>query len=322
MSRSVHPRRVTPKVVETKKARVLNVNQRGTIWWRYIIGLIAIAFSLFPVLFVVSTAFNSLGILDGTHLLPEHFGLDNFRHLFVDFKDPNVDASLPASHPPFWSWYRNSLLLATTAAFLQCVIAAYAAFAFSRLRFRGKRTTISGLLIVQMFPQALGLVALITVAHRLGTIWPAFDQNTYTGLLLIYLGGAMGFNAYLIKGYFDTIPVELDEAATIDGATTAQTFFKIILPLSAPILAVVALLSFIGLINDFLLVQTFLTLTGSGDTRNTLATGLHSLVGDPRSSNWGVFAAGALLASIPMVILFQFLQRYIVGGLTSGSVKG
>jgi len=319
MSNTTKPRRVRQN---PKTKKIVAINQRGTIWWRYIIGLVAISFSLFPVLFVLSTAFNSLGILDGTHLMPQHYGLDNFRHLFIDFKDPNSDPTLPASHPPFWSWYRNSLLLSVTAAFLQCVIAAYAAFAFSRLRFKGKRATISGLLIIQMFPQALGLVALITVAQRLGAIWPGVDQNTYTGLLLIYLGGAMGFNAYLIKGYFDTISTELDEAAIIDGATTAQIFFKIILPLSAPILAVVALLSFIGLINDFLLVQTFLTLTGSDDTRNTLATGLHTLVGDPRSSNWGVFAAGALLASIPMVILFQFLQRYIVGGLTSGSVKG
>ena len=319
MSTNTKGRRVTP--IPSKK-KVVSISQRGSVWWRYIVGLIAISFSLFPVLFVLSTAFNSLGILDGTHLIPQHYGLDNFRHLFVDFKDPNSDPTLPASHPPFWSWYRNSLLLSVTAAFLQCVIAAYAAFAFSRLRFKGRKATISGLLIIQMFPQALGLVALIKVAQRLGAIWPGVDQNTYLGLLLIYLGGAMGFNAYLIKGYFDTIPIELDEAATIDGATPAQIFFKILLPLSAPILAVVALLSFIGLINDFLLVQTFLTLTGSDDTRNTLATGLHTLVGDPRSSNWGVFAAGALLASIPMVILFQFLQRYIVGGLTSGSVKG
>ena len=159
----------------------ISLNQRGTIWWRYIIGLVAICFSLFPVLFVVSTAFNSLGILDGTHLLPKQFGLDNFRHLFIDFNDPNSDPSLPASHPPFWSWYRNSLLLSFTAAFLQVVIATYAAFAFSRLRFKGRKATISGLLIIQMFPQALGLVALITIAQRIGAIWPAVDQNTYAG---------------------------------------------------------------------------------------------------------------------------------------------
>jgi len=142
--------------------------------------------------------------------------------------------------------------------------------------------------------------------------------NTPWALIILYLGGALGVNTWLMKGFFDTIPKDLDESAKVDGATHAQIFFGIILPLVAPILAVTGLLGFIGTINEFMIANVFLTDPDS----KTLAVGLYGLVSGERNNNFGMFAAGSLLAAIPTVALFQFLQRYIVGGLTAGAVKG
>ncbi|MGW4295082.1 ABC transporter permease subunit, partial [Micromonospora chersina] len=138
------------------------------------------------------------------------------------------------------------------------------------------------------------------------------------GLFLLYMGGALGVNTWLMKGFFDTLPRELDESATMDGATHAQVFFRIMLPLVAPILAVTALLSFIGTINEFMIANVFLTNTES----KTLAVGMFGLVAGERNNNFGMFAAGTLLTAIPTVLVFQLLQRYIVSGLTAGAVKG
>jgi arabinogalactan oligomer/maltooligosaccharide transport system permease protein len=138
------------------------------------------------------------------------------------------------------------------------------------------------------------------------------------GLFLLYMGGALGVNTWLMKGFFDTIPKDLDESAKVDGASHAQIFFGIILPLVAPILAVTGLLAFIGVVNEFLIASIFLT----EDSAKTAAVGLYGLVSEERNNNFGVFAAGALILAIPVVVLFQFLQRYIVGGLTGGAVKG
>jgi len=138
------------------------------------------------------------------------------------------------------------------------------------------------------------------------------------GLLLIYLGGAMGVNIWLLKGFVDSIPVELDEAAKMDGASPMQTFWLIFLPLAAPVLAVVALLSFIGTFNEFIVARLFLVDVES----RTVAVGLQQFVGAQYGQNWGPFAAGSLLASIPIVILFLWLQKYIINGLTAGSTKG
>jgi arabinogalactan oligomer/maltooligosaccharide transport system permease protein len=149
-------------------------------------------------------------------------------------------------------------------------------------------------------------------------LWPPIGLNTTWGLLLLYLGGALGVNTWLMKGFFDTIPKDLDESAKVDGATHAQIFFGIILPLVAPILAVTGLLAFIGVMSEFIISSTFLT----QDSAKTAAVGLYGLVSAERNSNFGMFSAGALIVAIPTVALFQFLQRYIVGGMTAGAVKG
>ena len=183
----------------------------------------------------------------------------------------------------------------------------------------GRRVGLLSLLLIQMFPQFLAIVAIFLIFTTVTELWPAIGFNTPWGLILLYLGGALGVNTWLMKGFFDTVPRELDESATMDGAIHVQIFFRIILPLVAPILAVTALLSFIGTINEFLMANVFLTDTGVQDPR-----GRHVRPDrrDERNNNFGMFAAGTLLTAIPTVLVFQFLQRYIVSGLTAGAVKG
>jgi arabinogalactan oligomer/maltooligosaccharide transport system permease protein len=197
----------------------------------------------------------------------------------------------------------------------QCALAA---FAFSRLRFKGRRPGLLALLLIQMFPNLLAMVALFLFMTRIKGMFPGIGLGTVWGLIFIYLGGALGVNTWLVKGFFDTIPTTLDEAAKIDGATHSQTFFLVILPLARPVLAVIALLSFITTQAEFLLADVIL---GQNEDQRTLAVGLSRYVLAGFDSRWGPFAAGALIGAIPVVILFLFLQRFIVSGLTSGAVK-
>jgi len=288
---------------------------RGKLWWRYLTAVLAFLFATLPIAWVIMAAANPVGTLSTLNWSIHDFGLDNFRFLFGKH---DLSQDVTYANYPYLHWYGNSLMLASIAAILQVLVAVAAAYAFSRIAFRGRRLSLGGLLLLQMFPQILSFIALFLIMQKVSDIFPFMGTGTFAGLILIYLGGAMGYNTYLLKGFFDTIPRELDEAAIVDGATSNQVFVKIILPLAAPMLAVVMLLAFIGLMNDFILASIFLTQTD----QMTLAVGLRSFISGRYASNWGVFAAGALLAALPVVILFQLLQRYIVEGLSAGSVKG
>jgi arabinogalactan oligomer/maltooligosaccharide transport system permease protein len=272
--------------------------------WRHLVGVLAVAFSLFPILFVLSAALNPLGTLSSTELVPTGASFENFTNLF--------------DRTAFGWWFLNSLLIAGVASFASVFLSALAAYAFSRMRFSGRRVGLLSLLLIQMFPQFLAIVAIFLIFTTITDLWPAIGFNTPWGLLLLYLGGALGVNTWLMKGFFDTLPRELDESATMDGATHAQVFFRIMLPLVAPILAVTGLLAFIGTINEFLMANVFLTNSES----KTLAVGMFGLVAGERNNNFGIFAAGTLLTAIPTVLVFQLVQRYIVSGLTAGAVKG
>ncbi|MFC6015027.1 sugar ABC transporter permease [Plantactinospora solaniradicis] len=273
--------------------------------WRHLVGVGAVVFSLFPIVFVVSAALNPLGTLSSSELLPTGFTTQNFLDLF-------------GKHA-FARWYGNSLLIAGLASGAAVFISMLAAYAFSRMRFRGRRVGLLSLLMIQMFPQFLAIVTIYLMFTTITEYWPAIGFNTAWGLIVLYLGGALGVNTWLMKGFFDTVPKELDESATMDGASHAQAFFRIILPLVVPIIAVTGLLVFIATINEFLLANVFLTDTNA----KTLPVGLYGLLGgESRNVNFGVFCAGSLLTAIPTVLVFQFLQRYIVSGLTAGSVKG
>jgi arabinogalactan oligomer/maltooligosaccharide transport system permease protein len=281
------------------------LQNRGTAW-RHIFVWALILFSIFPLYVVVVSSFDPTGGLASSSLLPQRFSLKNYEALF---NDPSV---------PFLTWVTNSVVIAAINAVISVFIGALAAFAFSRLRFKGRKAGLQALLLIQVFPAFLALAAIYVIMERLYTIFPAIGLGSIGGLLLIYLGGSMGVNAWLLKGFLDTIPMELDEAAKIDGASPSQIFWQIFLPLSTPVLTVTALLSFIGTFNEFVLASLFLQ---EIETR-TVAVGLQAFVGAEFGANWGPFAAGSLLASIPLVAIFLSLQKYIVGGLVAGSVKG
>ena len=292
-----------PGVVRLGSARGGWFRQVG---WRHLIGLLALVFALFPILFVVSAALNPVGTLGSSTLIPTGASFENFAQLFGDTR--------------FVGWLGNSLLIGFLSAGLSMFISACAAFAFSRYRFTGRRVGLLTALLVQLFPQFLNIVSLYLMFAIVSRLYPGIGFNTPWALILLTLGTALGVNTWLMKGFFDTIPRDLDESAKVDGATHAQIFFGIILPLVRPILAVTGLLAFIATVNEFIIASIFLT----DDRAKTVAVGLYGLVasGERANANFGVFAAGALLTAIPTVALFQYLQRYIVGGLTAGAVKG
>jgi len=218
---------------------------------------------------------------------------------------------------PFATWFGNTLLIAGTTAVGSVFLGALAAYSFSRMRFTGRRAGLLTIVLVQMFPQLLGVVAIFLLMSTIGDIFPAIGLNSQIGLIMVYLGGALGVNTYLMYGFFNTVPASIDEAAKIDGASHARIFFTMILRLVAPILAVVSLLSFIGTTNDFVLASVLLV----DPEKQTLAVGLYRLGSNPNYADWSAFSAGAVLAALPVMALFLFLQKYIVGGLTAGSVK-
>ncbi|MFM1985735.1 MAG: hypothetical protein RLZZ295_901 [Actinomycetota bacterium] len=275
-------------------------------FWSHIFIWVLILFTLFPIYVVITSSFNPTGSLATSELWPKLWSLDNYKVLFT------------LESVPYLTWVKNSMIIASVNAVISVFIGAASAFAFSRMRFKGRKFGLQALLLVQVFPSFLALAAIYVMMEHVYTVFPVIGLGSLGGLLLIYLGGSMGVNAWLLKGYIDTIPMELDEAARIDGASTFQVYWLIFFPLAAPVLAVTALLSFIGTFNEFVLASLFLQDINS----RTVAVGLQQFVGQQFGQNWGPFAAGSLLAAIPLVAIFLSMQRFIIGGLTQGATKG
>ena len=276
--------------------------------WRHIVGVLAVIYCLVPLIYVVSVALTPRATLTG--------GL--FKNFQFSTMFENFTALGAGKYSVFWSWILNSLIVSSVPAVRTVLMGAAAAYAFSRFRFRGRRGTLTGLLLIQMFPQMLAFVALFLLLLGLQDVFPALGLNAKLGLICVYLGGALGSNTFLLYGFFNSIPRELDEAAEIDGASHAQTFWTIIMPLVLPVLAVVGLLSFISSFGDFVIARVVL----QTQDQYTLAVGMYAWASDARNAPWGIFAAGAVIAAVPVVLLFQYLQKYIVSGLTAGAVKG
>jgi arabinogalactan oligomer/maltooligosaccharide transport system permease protein len=229
---------------------------------------------------------------------PETVSLANFRSLFSD--------------QPFTRWLVNSAIVAAATTVLGIILAATAGYAFSRFRFPGRRTGLMSFLVSQMFPGVLTLIPLYIIVVK----WLGLG-STRIGLVLVYTTTAIPFCVWMLKGYFDTIPRDLEEAALVEGASPLVIFWRIVVPLAKPAIAVTALFSFMTGWNEFILAATLM----DKESMYTAPVGLRFFVGG-FSQQWGYFAAGAIIVSIPIVALFFFLQRYLVSGLTAGSVKG
>jgi arabinogalactan oligomer/maltooligosaccharide transport system permease protein len=276
------------------------------IGWRHVVGVLAVAFAVFPILFVLSASVNPSGSLSSASLLPTS-GV-TFEH---------YAAMLSGERANFLQWYLNTIIVCGVVAVVQVFLSLLAAYAFSRLRFRGRRGGMLAVLLIMMFPAILSMIAVYTMIADLGDAVPVLGLNTLAGYIAVLMGGAFG-QVWLIKGFFDTIPASLDEAAILDGATHWQTFSRILVPSMTPILATTLLLALVGSMSEFLIGSIFLT----DDSKKTLAVGMYGMFSSDRSNNLGVFAAGSVMVMIPVILLYQFLQRFIVGGSTAGAVKG
>jgi arabinogalactan oligomer/maltooligosaccharide transport system permease protein len=309
----------TPRIVATVAAaqakRPRSRPKLKDTWWRHLVAIAAIVIALFPVVYIVSSAFNAQNNLQSAQVIPSQVTLHHFGALFHNDVIANTGAKQDV---PYLKWFLNSILIALATAIATTILGALAAYSFSRFRFKGRRTGMVGLLLIQMFPQFVAVAAIYLIVLNLGGVFPEIGLNKLAAIVIVYLGGAMGVQAWLMKGFFDTIPVELDESARVDGATAAQIFWGVVLPLAAPVLAVVALISFVFTLNEYVIASTILQTTN----RFTLPVGMYQLVSNQYDKTWGPFTAGALMAALPVAALFMFLQRWIVSGLTGGAVKG
>ncbi|EAE9348115.1 sugar ABC transporter permease [Listeria monocytogenes] len=253
---------------------------------------------LYPILITASSAFKPGNIAAFTLEWSDSWTLNNFTRLF--------------NETLYLDWYKNTLIIAVVTMIMQVTIVTLAGYTYSRYRFKGRKNSLIFFLIIQMVPTMAALTAFYVLAMLLG----ALDQ--YWFLTLIYIGGGIPMNTWLMKGYFDTVPRDLDESAKLDGAGHFRIFAQIVLPLVRPMIAVQALWAFMGPFGDFLLAK-FLLRTPEN---LTIAVGLQTFIANPQQQKVALFAAGAILAALPICLLFFFLQKNFVSGLTAGGTKG
>lgn len=274
------------------------VKENITVALIYLLLVVTAIFVLYPVVWIVIGSMNPGDTLFSTKFFPDRLTLDHYFQLFTKTQYP--------------LWYANTLKIAFANMILSTILIVTAAYAFSRFRFPGRRQSLMAMLVLQMFPGFMGMVAIYILLLQMGLL------DNHWGLILVYAGGNIPYGTWLVKGYFDGLPRSLEEAAKIDGATNTQIFFKVMFPLSYPILTFIALNNFIGPWMDFIFARLVLR----SNENKTLAIGLFEMVTGRGNTEFTLFAAGAILVAIPITALFLFLQKYLIEGVTAGANKG
>ena len=295
-------------------AIVTNKNQKWRVLGAHALLWALIAITVFPLLAVISISLRPGNFSTGS-LIPSEISLEHWK-LALGIPYQNADGSLVQPPFPVLRWLWNSIKIATISAFLIVAISTTAAYAFARLKFRFKSAILNSMLLLQMFPAVLALVAIYAIFETIGQYLPGFGIETHAGLVLSYLGG-VAMHIWTIRGYFETIPVEIEECAKVDGATHWQAFRYVLLPMAVPILMVVFVLAFIGTIIEYPVASVLLR----EEANLTLAVGVKYYLNTQRFL-WGDFAAAAVLSGLPITLVFLAAQRWIVSGLTAGGVKG
>ena len=286
--------------------------------WRIVaahVGLwVLIAITLVPLLAVVSISLRPGNFATGS-LIPSEISLEHWK-LALGFSHTQADGVVVQPPFPVLLWLWNSIKIATISSLLIVGVSTTAAYGFARLKFRFKATILNSMLLLQMFPVAVALVAIYAIFEAIGGVVPWLGIETHGGLIVAYIGG-VAMHIWTIKGYFETIPTEIEECAKVDGATSWQAFYKVLLPMAVPILMVVFVLAFIGTIIEYPIASVLLR----EEPNLTLAVGSKYYLYEQRYL-WGDFAAAAVLSGLPITLVFLAAQRWIVSGLTSGGVKG
>lgn len=278
--------------------------KRGNSWLPHLLLAPVTFLTLYPVLYVVKLALSgTAGVTSSASPIPTTFDLSAFETV--------VSRTNAEGTWLFGAQLFNSVVIAGLTTALGMVLAATAAYGFARFEFPGRQAGLLGFLATQMFPGILTLIPLYVLIEKLGLL------DTIAGLVLVYATQSVPFCTWTLKGYFDTLPKDLEESAILDGASRLTIFLRIILPLSAPAMAVTALFSFMTAWNEFVLAHTFL----SSEVAFTLPVQIRNYVGE-KDVQWSLFAAASLLVSMPVMALFYALEKHLVGGLTAGGVKG
>jgi arabinogalactan oligomer/maltooligosaccharide transport system permease protein len=298
--------------METKKSLAASADTSGRsifresyLWMamRYLLAIVLILFAVMPALWVVSASLNPAKSLVGGSFFPKNPGFTNYTQLM----DNN-----------YFTWFLNSLKIATITTFITVFITCLAGYTFSRFRFAGRKHLMTAILLLNVFPAILAMVAIYSTFQQLGLYIPFLGLDSHASLIMVYVAGSMGINVLMVKAYIDTIPNELDESALVDGASHWQTFANIILPIMRPIVITIGVLTFISAYGDFVIARVLL----KGNDQLTVMVGLMLFQTDRFDQDFGMITAGAVLAAIPVILIYIPLQRYVIDGLTAGSIKG
>ena len=273
----------------------------------HLLLIICVGLTIMPVVLVFFSSLKESSTLISTSLIPKfsELSLVNYKRLLTE--------------TPFLRWVWNTVVVSALSSVIAIIVTALAGYAFSRFKFFGRKNGLMAMILLQMFPAAMAMVAIFSMLQHLGDLTGGLiGLDSLLGLSLVYIGAGIPFNTWMIKGYVDSLPKELEESALIDGAGTTKTFTRIILPLMGPILAVVAIFNFISPYSDFI----FPSVVIFDESKYTLAVGMQSFISGNFSTNWSLFTAGSILGAIPIMVLFFVLQGFLVEGLTKGAVKG